>query len=196
MATLTISQAIQSATRAGFTGSGLITIVAIAMAESGLNSTAVGHNLNGTTDYGILQINSVHFGENYGGVTVSQSSAQDPDSAFRIAYGMSQGGTNFCAWCTYNAGCASPCNSNGPYKNFISQVQQAAGHTPTQAVTPTSLQEGVTATITQTITTWGEYIAVFVIAAVLVILGLYLVAEKSGGTVLKKAGDAIVSIGL
>src|ERR1044072_4069643 len=49
--------------KAGFTRSGNLTLaVAIALAESGCNPAALGHNTNGTTDRGLWQINSIHTG--------------------------------------------------------------------------------------------------------------------------------------
>jgi len=37
--------------------------IRIASCESGIRSEAIGHNSNGSRDYGIFQINSVHFGK-------------------------------------------------------------------------------------------------------------------------------------
>lgn len=107
MATITVGQAIQYARNAGFSGNGLVTIVAIAWAESGLNTTAINYDSNGTQDWGILQINSIH--------KISQSQANNPTFAFQYAYSsLSNGGTNFTAWTTYNS---------GTYKQYVPQVQ-------------------------------------------------------------------------
>jgi len=45
---------------AGFRGADLQTAVAVALAESGGNTTATNRNTNGTVDTGLWQINSVH----------------------------------------------------------------------------------------------------------------------------------------
>lgn len=49
-----------AAARAGFKGEALVVAVAVAGAESGWNPGATNSNTNGSTDYGMWQINSVH----------------------------------------------------------------------------------------------------------------------------------------
>lgn len=106
MATITTQQAIGYARNAGFTGSSIATIVAIAWAESSLNTTVV--NSIGAT--GILQIYlAVH-------PDVTSSQAKDPAFSFQYAYRLSGGGSNFRAWEAY---------TNGSYLQFIPRVQQA-----------------------------------------------------------------------
>lgn len=50
----------KAAHSAGFPDSELVTAVAVAYAESSFNTNAVHHNADGSTDYGVWQINSVH----------------------------------------------------------------------------------------------------------------------------------------
>lgn len=51
----------RAAQAAGFPDDQLVTAVAVAFAESGFNATAINRsNSNGSTDYGLWQINSVH----------------------------------------------------------------------------------------------------------------------------------------
>lgn len=69
-------------------------MAAIAMAESGGNSTATNHNTNGTTDFGLWQINSVN-----GGSTALFDPAANAKEALKIY--NSQG---LKAWTTYNTG--------------------------------------------------------------------------------------------
>ena len=96
---LTIAQANQYAAQAGFTGSGLKTIVAIAQAESGLNTNALNcSNPGGSCDRGIVQINSAWHNE------VTDTCAYDPLCAFQQAYRISNSGTNFSAWTTFTSG--------------------------------------------------------------------------------------------
>lgn len=117
--TLTVQQALTLAQQAGFTGRSLETIVAIAYAESGLRTGAIGGpNSNGTFDYGIVQINSVHMGERWTGGFMSVSQALDPATAFQFAYWLSGKGTSFSAWSTYNS---------GKYTAYLATVEQAAG---------------------------------------------------------------------
>lgn len=96
---LTIPQTQTYAAAAGFTGTALDTIVAIAQAESGLNTTAVNPRDPNGGSFGIVQINGVHFGGSF-----TQAQAFDPAAAFRFAYTLSDGGTNFSAWSTYTSG--------------------------------------------------------------------------------------------
>src|SRR5712672_916867 len=92
------AQARSYAASAGFSGSGLDTIVAIAQAESGLNTLAQGHNSDGSIDRGVLQINSRWHPE------VSDGCAYDPLCSFQQGYKISSRGTNFSAWSTYTSG--------------------------------------------------------------------------------------------
>jgi hypothetical protein len=64
---------------------------AIAMAESGGRSDAVGHNPNGTVDRGLWQVNSIH----------GAGSTLDPADNARAAVAISRNGTNFTPWVTF-----------------------------------------------------------------------------------------------
>jgi hypothetical protein len=89
----------QDAQQAGFKGAGLQNILAIMMAESGGNSNASNTTGNSAgTDRGILQINSFYHPE------VTDSCAYNPVCAFQAAYTISDQGTNFVPWSTYNSG--------------------------------------------------------------------------------------------
>lgn len=74
---------------------------AIAMAESGGTTTATNQDSNGTVDRGLWQINSVH------GDT---QSTYDVMGNARAAVAISNKGTNWSAWVTYN---------NGKYLTFV-----------------------------------------------------------------------------
>jgi hypothetical protein len=101
---LTIEQAITYAQRAGFSGAGLATIVAIAQAETAGTLDTMAYNPNDPNggSFGVLQINGAHFGEAWAGGVMSQAQADDPQIAFNYAYVLSQKGTNFNDWGTYN----------------------------------------------------------------------------------------------
>lgn len=80
---------------AGFTGSDAITAVAVALAESGGNPTATNKNSNGSTDFGLFQINSVHRG------ILSSGNWQNPRDNARMAkqvFDQSKGWTPWVAW--------------------------------------------------------------------------------------------------
>lgn len=118
MAKITLQQAIQYAQAAGFKGQSLITILAIAMAESNLQTDVV--NSIGAT--GILQIYlAVH-------PDVTPEQAKDPAFSFRYAYKLSGGGKNFCPWQSYDCKVCGNCGTNGwdnRYKQYVPVVTAA-----------------------------------------------------------------------
>lgn len=63
---------------------------AVALAESGGNPQATGHNTNGTTDIGLWQINSSHGAE----------ASYDPVANARAAYAIRHGANSWAPWCT------------------------------------------------------------------------------------------------
>jgi len=73
---------------------------AIAMAESGGNSTATHADSNGSVDRGLWQINSVH----------GAQSSYDVMTNARAAVSISNNGQNWTPWTTFNS---------GAYRNFI-----------------------------------------------------------------------------
>lgn len=90
----------------GFKGSSLDTAAAVAMAESGGNAAA--HNTTGLDDsYSIFQINmkgtlGPDRRARYG--LANDAALLDPATNARVAYSMSNGGTNWSAWSTYVSG--------------------------------------------------------------------------------------------
>lgn len=86
----------------------VIVATAIAFAESSGNIHARNHNPNGTWDYGLWQINSVH------GMTRSYlfDASNNADAMVEI----SSAGTNFHPWSTYGS---------GAYKKHMSGAQAA-----------------------------------------------------------------------
>jgi len=88
-----------AATAAGFPAAQLDVAVAVAGAESGYNPTATNHNTNGSTDYGLWQINSTHAdllgGHNW----------RDPGQNAWMAYQVwRQAGGSWTPWATFNSG--------------------------------------------------------------------------------------------
>lgn len=104
MITLTLIQAASFACQAGFHGTSLYNILAIARFESGLNIQAENlQDANGGS-YGILQINGIHFGEAWTageGGHMSKEQALDPGQSFKFAYWLSKQGTDFGPWSTW-----------------------------------------------------------------------------------------------
>ncbi len=85
MSTLTLQQAQYYAEQAGFSGQSLSTILAIAMAESGLRTDAYNGSDPYGGSYGILQINGAHFNSG----TTTKACALDPACSFKFAYNLS-----------------------------------------------------------------------------------------------------------
>jgi murein DD-endopeptidase MepM/ murein hydrolase activator NlpD len=107
MAAISVAQARQYAAAAGFRGSALDTIVAIAQAESSLDTSARNINTDGSIDRGILQINKRWHPE------VSDAAAYDPAASFAAGYQISNRGTDFHPWSTY---------TNNAYKAYMTGV--------------------------------------------------------------------------
>lgn len=89
---------------AGFSGNSLVTAVAIAMAESSCNPSAIGYNPadascpSGSVDRGLWQINSCWHPE------VSDTCAYQSQCNAHEAYRISYSGTYWSPWSTYNGG--------------------------------------------------------------------------------------------
>jgi surface antigen len=117
MTILSPSQIATYARGAGFSGNALSIAVAIAMAESGGNTTAIDRDSNGSVDYGLWQINTVH--------GYNPSLLQQPAYNASAAYAVSSRGTDFTPWVTYNS---------GAYRRYLtSGVSVSSGTSPSQA---------------------------------------------------------------
>ncbi len=107
--------------KAGFSGKGLQTAYAVAMAESGGRSTA--HNPNASTgdnSYGLFQINMLGAmgparRKQYG--LSSNNDLFNPLTNAKVAYKLSKGGTNWSPWSTYK---------NGAYKKYMGSINFSA----------------------------------------------------------------------
>lgn len=101
---------------------------AIAMAESGGNSDAIGRNSNGSLDKGLWQINTSN----------GALSTTDINGNARAAIQISNNGSNWRPWCT--AFSDSSCGSKGgsflglgsPYQKFLSGGSSQAGQSQIQ----------------------------------------------------------------
>ncbi|MEV6796862.1 transglycosylase SLT domain-containing protein [Micromonospora rifamycinica] len=124
----------QVAYAAGFRNNPLVTAVAVAMAESSCNPSAVGSNgptagcPNGSLDRGLWQINNCYH------PTVNDTCAYTAQCNANAAYSISSGGSNWQPWSTYN---------NGAYAGYLSAAQAAVarlgGGDPPTGVTGTIL---------------------------------------------------------
>lgn len=100
MSTLTAAEIGAYASQAGFKGDALSWAIAIALAESGGNTQAVGKNSDGSRDRGLWQFNSRWHPE------ISDAEAFNPGTAAKAAYRVSSGGKSWSQWATYKSGAA------------------------------------------------------------------------------------------
>jgi hypothetical protein len=123
MPRLTDKQIADAVKAAGFPESAWVTAIAVALAESGGNSDALNDaNSNGSSDYGLFQVNSVHAGLLNGG------NWRDPVYNAKMALSISSNGSNWKPWVAYTTGRHVP---------FIPRARKAAGTTAGSA--PTAL---------------------------------------------------------
>lgn len=84
--------------QAGFPRGTWRTAVAVALAESGGNSDATHRNSNGSTDYGLFQINSIH------SALLADHNWRDPVDNARMALSISSNGSNWQPWVAWKSG--------------------------------------------------------------------------------------------
>jgi hypothetical protein len=105
--TLSAPEAAKYLAAAGFTGDALVTAVAVAMGESGLNTAAMGDtSITGGgwgPSVGLMQIRSRTAGDEANGWR-DGSRLTDPMFNAQAAFAISNGGTNFGPWTVYTAG--------------------------------------------------------------------------------------------
>ncbi|MFD1677103.1 transglycosylase SLT domain-containing protein [Alicyclobacillus fodiniaquatilis] len=112
MAFLSPNQVAQYAYEAGFRGHSLVTAVAVAGGESTFDPAATSP---GDTSIGLWQINEIHD-------EADPSALLNPSFSAKMAYTISEHGTNWEPWRAY---------TNGSYKKYVSVAETAA-----QDVTP------------------------------------------------------------
>lgn len=96
---LTPQQIAGYATAAGFPPDQIATATAVALAESGGETTATNRNSNGSTDYGLWQINTVH------GALLNQGDKFNPlDNAKMALTVYARAGNKWTPWTVYKSG--------------------------------------------------------------------------------------------
>ncbi len=124
-----INLVIDAATKAGFTGQQLVTAVSISGAESDFNPTKQGDvNIRGVSQalcgglwensVGLWQIRSLQYPNQCGFPDNLRDGVKLLDPYFNrtAAYAISQNGTDFSPWSTYQ---------QGDYLRFVSEVENA-----------------------------------------------------------------------
>ena len=190
---------------AGFSGQSLITIMAIAFAESGLNPanqatvSNPGHPDDGSIDRGILQINSHWHPE------VTDACAYDPACSFKAAWRISQQGKNFNEWNSYknrstqyNIGLqdSTAVINNQPIPNpDATSIAGANGQYQGINLDPFAMFQA----LFNQLPSWGIHIALFMGALMFLIVGLWILtsnpASDTGSAITTTANNAAKSVG-
>lgn len=125
------SQIAQYAKQAGFPSSEIPTAVAVAMGESGGKADAYnGSNSNGSADYGLMQINSIHSG------LLDKYDWKDPSQNMQMAYQIwKDAGGSWSPWVAYQNGSYSKFMDLG--KSAVKSMTQKAMANPNMTSTPT-----------------------------------------------------------
>lgn len=136
MTVLTMAQAYAYARQAGFAPDTATIAAAIAMAESGLNTTSRG-DVNLETSYwgpsvGLMQIRTVK-GQTGTGQDRDITRLDDPLQNMIAAYDISDKGKDFSPWTTY---------TDGKFRQFLGQSSSAAGSAGPVQATQTALGLG------------------------------------------------------
>jgi hypothetical protein len=160
MSVLSFQQIEQMAQQLGFTGNSAQTIAAIALAESGGDTQAVGHNLNGTSDYGLVQINSIHFATG----DITAGGALNPYSALAYAYTLSKKGSDFTPWSTF---------TNGRYTQFLSSNQTSTPQSTGMSDTNSSVMSGVSSFVNGV----GSIFLLAFVSIIIIVIGFYFLAS-------------------
>lgn len=141
MPTLSADQIAGYAKGAGFTGPDVSIATAVALAESGGRTDATNHNTNGSTDFGVWQINSVH------AALLAGRNWQDPAQNAQMAYAVWKG-SGWRAWSTYN---------NGHYLAHLGVGQGAAGASAIGTGTSDTSSDSGNPAATAGITSLGQF---------------------------------------
>jgi hypothetical protein len=117
---------------AGWRGNNTIIATAVALAESGGRVDAQNSNTNGTTDYGLWQVNSVHFTESGWKAEWTPPDLLIPEANAQAAYHVWQG-SGWTAWTTYTTGAYLPYMARAKKAYVASGASGARGnvHIPT-----------------------------------------------------------------
>lgn len=114
MTALSASQMASALSNAGFTNQDIAIGVAIGLAESGGDPSATNHNTNGSTDFGVWQINSVHAD------ILAQGNWADVNDNAKMAHAVWQSaGGSWKPWATF---------TQGSYLRFLSEGQSGASN--------------------------------------------------------------------
>lgn len=149
---ITDLQAAKALQAAGFTGLNLVIAVAVAKGESGpeINPAAIAREDNGSTSYGMMQINSVHPD------VLRMGSWQDPNVNAKMAFRIwTESGNSWVPWGAY---------TSLRYQLYMEKAKVAVGqlgvdtNTPPTVVTPVDNVPGL-GSAAQSITAFFNFIS-------------------------------------
>lgn len=184
MTVLSIEQVAGYAAGAGFTGEALAIATAIAMAESGGKSDAIGDvALESATwgpSVGPWQIRSLNAQRGTGGQR-DEIANMDPATNARHAYEISNSGKSFGAWSTY---------TSGKYRAYIAQARMAAQNpsaVPAGGGAPVAASAGGSALdVLVDSGTWSR-LGLFLFGGILILIALYKMTGINAVQVAKSA---------
>lgn len=193
---LTPEQVAAIAYGAGFRGASLRTAVAVSFAENGTHDTNATHvNADGSTDYGLWQINSVH--------GIAPSTLTNPQGNAHAAYDISSSGRNWQPWTTYNSGAyaahlpaaqaaITQMNASGGPQAVARGVHGSAGGSGSSftsdvgsalsSLNPLNALTGWVGDLKNLITQYVLRAAEMIAGIILMFVGLFLIAKDLGMT--------------
>lgn len=195
--TLSVTQIASVMRAAGWPEDAIPTGIAIVLAESGGNPRAVNTaNRNGSVDYGLFQINTVH------GSLLSRGDKFNPVDNARMALTVyKQAGNSWKPWSTFNSGKYKDFNSavagfGFPVDVAIDVARNAVGAAQTVKQATTGVQQVMEVVTSPTL--WMRVLLVL-LAIFLIIVGTVVLLRKpiaQAGSVGAKAGIKFATKGL
>ena len=201
MATLTPAQIAGYAKSAGFPDSEIATATAVALAESGGRTDAQNRNTNGSTDYGVWQINTVH------GALLNNGDKFNPADNARMAFTVwSQAGRKWTPWSVYKSGAyrtqmpraalAAAAPAAGPVAGAAASGGGSTGDVPVPVTGgPTAAQASTSSGILDLLSglvsggLWTR-IGAFIFGGVLILFSLWKLTG-AGDVIVNLAGGAV-----
>ena len=195
--TLSVAQIASAMRAAGWPEDAIPTGIAIVLAESGGNPRAVNTaNRNGSVDYGLFQINTVH------GSLLSRGDKFNPVDNARMALTVyKQAGNSWKPWSTFNSGKYKDFNSAVAGFGFLDDVaidvaRGAVGAAQTVKQATTGVQQVMEVVTSPTL--WMRVLLVL-LAIFLIIVGTVVLLRKpiaQAGSMGAKAGIKFATKGL
>lgn len=192
---LSANQVYSLATQAGFSADAAKTMVAIAWDESGFKTSAINtHNTNGSKDYGLFQINSVHLKEaafvKNGWTATALMEGHVNARAAKTIYD-SQG---FRAWATYNHGLSNTAKDYAKQAQDPATAPDLSKGNPDGGISLPNPLGGITGAISgafdqisKSLLKLGLNFGAVAVAIALLVLGVILLMRNQVGAVASKA---------